>query len=60
MWKVLIDREGGIWVGTNSGLDRLRLSVLSTLALPPAEEHDFSIVAGDHGSIWTGNTGACR
>jgi signal transduction histidine kinase/ligand-binding sensor domain-containing protein len=55
VWKVLIDREGSIWVGTNSGLDRLRLSVLSTLALPPAEEHDFSIVAGDHGSIWTGN-----
>ena len=55
VWKVLIDREGSIWVGTNSGLDRLRLSALSTLALPPAEEHDFSIVAGDQGSIWTGN-----
>jgi signal transduction histidine kinase/ligand-binding sensor domain-containing protein len=55
VWKVLIDREGGIWVGTNSGLDRLRRTVLSTLALPPAQEHDFSIVAGDQGSIWTGN-----
>jgi ligand-binding sensor domain-containing protein len=48
-------------VGTNSGLDRLRRTALSTLALPPAPEHDFSIVtgdkAGDQNSIWTGNRG---
>jgi signal transduction histidine kinase/ligand-binding sensor domain-containing protein len=57
VWKVLIDREGSIWVGTNSGLDRLRRTALSTVPLPPAQEHDFSIAAGDHGSIWTGNRG---
>ena len=55
VWKVLIDREGSVWVGTNSGLDRLRRTALSTVALPPAQEHDFSILAGDQGSIWTGN-----
>jgi signal transduction histidine kinase/ligand-binding sensor domain-containing protein len=55
VWKVMIDREETIWVGTNSGLDRLRGTALSTLALPPAQEHDFSIVAGEQGSIWTGN-----
>lgn len=55
VWKVLIDREGSIWVGTNSGLDRLHRTAISTLPLPPAQEHDFSILAGDHGSIWTGN-----
>ena len=55
VWKVLIDREGSIWVGTNSGLDRLRRTALTTLSLPPAQEHDFSIVAGDLDSIWTGN-----
>lgn len=55
VWKVLIDREGSIWVGTNSGLDRLRRTALSTVPLPPAQEHDFSIIAGDQGSIWTGN-----
>jgi signal transduction histidine kinase/ligand-binding sensor domain-containing protein len=55
VWKVLIDREGSVWVGTNSGLDRLRRTALSTMALPPAQEHDFSILAGDQGSIWTGN-----
>ncbi len=55
LWKVFIDREGTIWVGTNSGLDRLRHTALSTVQLPPAQEHDFSILAGDQGSIWTGN-----
>ena len=55
VWKVLIDRENSVWVGTNSGLDRLRRTALSTVALPPAEEHNFSILAGDQGSIWTGN-----
>ncbi len=55
VWKVLIDREGSVWVGTNSGLDRLRRTALSTVALPPAQEHDFTILAGDEGSIWTGN-----
>jgi signal transduction histidine kinase/ligand-binding sensor domain-containing protein len=54
-WNVLIDREGTVWVGTNSGLDRLRRTALTALSLPPAVEHDFSIAAGDQGSIWTGN-----
>ena len=55
-WKVLIDREGTTWVGTNSGLDRLRRNVLSKPALPPAQERQFSIAPGDRGSIWTGNS----
>src|SRR6185369_1609935 len=55
-WKVLFDREGAAWIGTNSGLDRLRRSVLSKPALPPAQEREFSIAAGDDGSIWTGNS----
>jgi signal transduction histidine kinase/ligand-binding sensor domain-containing protein len=54
-WRVLTDREGSVWVGTNSGLDRLRRTALTAVSLPPAEEHDFSIAAGDNGSIWTGN-----
>jgi signal transduction histidine kinase/ligand-binding sensor domain-containing protein len=55
-WKVLIDREGAAWVATNSGLDRLRRNVLSKQALPLAQEREFSIAAGDRGSIWTGNS----
>ena len=55
-WKVLIDREGSVWVGTNSGLDRLRRNVLFAVTLPPAQEREFNIAAGDDGSIWTGNS----
>src|SRR5260221_13368232 len=54
-WKVFIDRERSVWVGTNSGLDLLRRVTLTALALPSAEEHDFGVAAGDRGSIWTGN-----
>jgi signal transduction histidine kinase/ligand-binding sensor domain-containing protein len=54
-WKVFIDREDSIWVGTNSGLDLLRRTTLTSLALPPTTEYDFSIVAGDRSSVWTGN-----
>ncbi len=54
-WNVLIDREGSVWVGTNSGLDQLRRIALHTLVLPQTEEHDFGVAAGDLGSIWTGN-----
>jgi len=55
-WKVLIDREGSVWVGTNSGLDRLRRNVLFAVALPPAQEREFNIAAGDRASVWTGNS----
>lgn len=53
-WNLKIDREGSVWVGTNSGLDRLRLTALKTILLP-AEEHEFSLAPGDDGSVWTGN-----
>jgi len=56
VWRVLIDREGSVWVATNSGLDRLRRNVLSTVALPHAQEHEFGVAAGDRGSVWTGNS----
>ena len=54
-WKVFVDRERSVWVGTNSGLDLLRRTALTALTLQPTEEHDFSIAAGDRGSVWTGN-----
>jgi signal transduction histidine kinase/ligand-binding sensor domain-containing protein len=55
VWKVLIDREGA-WVATNSGLDRLRRAALSAIGFPHAQEHEFSVAGGDHGSVWTGNS----
>ena len=56
-WKVLVDREGSVWVATNSGLDRLRRNRFTTPALPAAPEREFSIAAGEAGSVWTGNGG---
>jgi signal transduction histidine kinase/ligand-binding sensor domain-containing protein len=56
-WKVLVDREGSVWIATNSGLDRLRRNVLTKAALPPVQEREFSIAVGDDGGVWTGNGG---
>jgi len=55
IWNLKIDREGSVWIGTNSGLDRLRVTALKTILLP-AEEREFSLAPGDNGSVWTGNT----
>jgi PAS domain S-box-containing protein len=52
---LLIDREGTVWIGTNSGLDRLRRNVFSTLAMPATTDHQIAIAAGDDGSVWVGN-----
>ena len=54
-WKVLIDHEGSVWVGTNAGLDQLRRTTFTALTFPLVEEHDFGVAAGDGGSVWTGN-----
>ncbi|MEI9812544.1 MAG: hypothetical protein WDO18_07620 [Acidobacteriota bacterium] len=55
VWKVLIDHEG-IWIATNSALDRLRSTSLIAVRLPRTQEHEFSVAAGEGGSIWTGNS----
>jgi signal transduction histidine kinase/ligand-binding sensor domain-containing protein len=56
VWTLLIDREGIVWVATNSGLDRLRRAALTTLGLPRAPEHEYGVAAGDRGSVWIGNS----
>ncbi len=55
VWKILADREG-VWVATNSGLDALRRAALTAIRLPPAQEREFGVAAGDQGSVWTGNS----
>ena len=48
---IMQDREGNIWVGTNSGLDRFYKSKLAPVVLPfPAVSPVMA--AGDDGSIW--------
>jgi PAS domain S-box-containing protein len=53
--ELLIDKEGNVWIGTTAGLDQLRRSVFSTVAMPTTTDHQFAIAAGDDGSVWVGN-----
>jgi signal transduction histidine kinase/ligand-binding sensor domain-containing protein len=55
-FTALEDREGNIWIGTEAGLDRFRYRNLTWRQLP-AGRHVFSLVAGDHGDVWTGTRG---
>jgi len=55
VWKLLVDREGSVWIGTNSGLDQLRQNVISQLAIPAASENQFAVEGGDHGCVWIGS-----
>ena len=51
---VLEDREGNIWVGTSTGLDRFWESNVVPAALPPGS-NDMVLITGDHGDLWTGS-----
>jgi signal transduction histidine kinase len=53
---LLEDREGNIWVGTDGGLDRFRYRNLNWFPLP-RKVRNLSLVAGDHGEVWTGSRG---
>jgi PAS domain S-box-containing protein len=54
--KIFRDREGNIWVGTNSGLDRFRKTNLVPLILPFRPQ--FAVFApGDAGDAWVENPG---
>jgi ligand-binding sensor domain-containing protein len=52
---LLVDAEGSVWVGTNSGLDRLRRNALRVVAMPQTQEGQFAVATGNDGSVWTGN-----
>lgn len=51
---LLIDRDGTLWVGTDTGLDRLTRKTLSSLALPVGAGSHALAVSGD-GSLWIGS-----
>jgi signal transduction histidine kinase/ligand-binding sensor domain-containing protein len=51
---VLEDREGNIWVGTSTGLDRFQESNVALSALPSGSR-DLILIPGDHGDVWTGS-----
>jgi signal transduction histidine kinase/ligand-binding sensor domain-containing protein len=54
--KVFIDREASVWVGTNSGLDRLRRTALTPIAIPHQHDDQLAIAPGDKDSVWIGSS----
>jgi signal transduction histidine kinase/ligand-binding sensor domain-containing protein len=69
IYCVLEDREGNVWTGTSSGLDRFRESSVVSVsvqpianrdALPIPSLHSFTtsaLAAGDHGVLWAAGIG---
>ena len=53
---LLEDREGDIWVGTLSGVERFRRRNLSWYPFPQWTTN-YSLVAGDRGDVWVGSRG---
>jgi PAS domain S-box-containing protein len=51
---ILRDREGNIWIGTNSGLDRFRKTNLVPLTLPFKPTYGV-LAPGDDGDAWVEN-----
>jgi signal transduction histidine kinase/ligand-binding sensor domain-containing protein len=57
--SVFEDREGNIWVGTQSGLNRLSENTLvSMLDTVDASEVVRAVTAGRHGGVWVGTDSA--
>lgn len=48
------DREGNLWLGTNSGVDRIRRSKVHQFALP-YDVRDPGIAPGDDNTMWIGS-----
>jgi signal transduction histidine kinase/ligand-binding sensor domain-containing protein len=69
VYCVLQDREGNVWIGTNSGLDRFQQSPVVAVPLQPISHpgappipslHSFAtraLVAGDQGALWASGIG---
>jgi PAS domain S-box-containing protein len=55
--SILQDREGNIWVGTNSGLDRFRKTNLVSVEFPFKLRQSVG-AAGDAGDVWVENPGS--
>jgi signal transduction histidine kinase/ligand-binding sensor domain-containing protein len=44
------DRDGNLWIGTVSGLDRFRKALVPVYS--PVDRHDADLVEGNEGDIW--------
>lgn len=57
VWCMTEDRDGNVWLGTNMGLERIRDTRLTPVALPQAG-YTFSVVAGADGAVWASSYSA--
>jgi signal transduction histidine kinase/ligand-binding sensor domain-containing protein len=53
---ILEDREGNLWVGTQSGLSRLSEGVVSMLTAPMRERLVRAVTIADDGAVWIGTS----
>lgn len=54
---IIQDREGNIWIGTNSGLDQFREGNIQPVALS-VNGSQATLAAGDNGDLWINNIGS--
>ena len=54
VWPVLQDREGNVWVGTESGVDRFSRGAFTQVRLPEGI-HEVSAGVLSSGEIWVGS-----
>jgi signal transduction histidine kinase/ligand-binding sensor domain-containing protein len=50
--QFLEDKEGNVWLGTGSGLERLRQTKFTPVALPRSTNSGYSVAAADNGAVW--------
>ncbi len=55
IYNAFDDREGNLWFTTENGVDRVRESRLTTIALPPRMFSGLSVQADGDGAVWVGN-----
>ena len=48
----LVDREGGVWIGGDSGVHRFLYSPLTRVDLPDRPAPFFMLVPDDNGAVW--------
>jgi signal transduction histidine kinase/ligand-binding sensor domain-containing protein len=55
VYSAMDDREGNLWLTTENGIDRIRESRLTTIALPENMQRALSVQADRDGTVWIGN-----
>jgi signal transduction histidine kinase/ligand-binding sensor domain-containing protein len=55
IFTTMDDREGNLWLTTENGIDRIRESRLTTIALPNRMMRSLSVQSDGEGTVWIGN-----